>query len=75
MHSVLLSGSSETVLRLPLYCLCLSYLYQVSLWKEKNYSEIHLAHIRQVSVKHFQSFKPKSLVPVPKVGEFFLDAV
>ena len=75
MHIVLQSGSSETVLRLLLSSLCLSSLYQVNVWEKKNCSEIHLAHIYEVSVKHFQSFKPKVLVSVPKVGEFFLDAV
>lgn len=53
---------------------CCLYIKSTSGGK-KNCSEIYPGYILEVSVKHFQSFKPKFLVPVPKAGEFFLDVV
>lgn len=54
---------------------CCLYIKSTSGKKPPHCSEVRLARIREVSVKHFQSFKSKFLVPVPKVREFFLDAV
>lgn len=71
MRIVLQSGSSEIVLRFLLSSLCLLYIKFIS-GKNKICTGVRLAHIHEVSVNTFNS---KFLVPVPKAGEFFFDAV